>query len=431
MNPSQKPDIKCISFIQEVGCLIVLLSLLLCCLGNFFSVPYTSYYLDFYDQPEFPEAEKTFAVSPRTVLQSITYILDMKEANSNEYDELYAQLSPLPTIPTESNAGALAITLLQAVEIDLFTALLLWAIAVLTLLIPLTLSVLFIHSLICFLIAFIRKNRRESHRVIRNAFRIIIFQISMIPLFPLLTPRIQLQDAAIILLTVAAIGIIMNVIFSFFKPLTSPQQRYKLMLQIISLLNIGAFIGFYAAVAKSRVIPAVFKLFHNTTGEQLLDLLLKFSFEAEEIFSLFFGTVFFVGLFTAFKALSHNLNRLQLTTSRYKKGESSLGDTYGKSVLPVLLMPATYLLTFNTKLYFPIPDDCIGVFLISMVLSFFLVFNEVLVNILKKTLCMDLGEGGMDLVLIGSTYDNETEQVSKDELAILQRDHQQSKKAAK
>ena len=66
-----------------------------------------------------------------------------------------------------------------------------------------------------------------------------------------------------------------------------------------------------------------------------------------------------------------------------------------------------------------------------MVLSFFLVFNEVLVNILKKTLCMDLGEGGMDLVLIGSTYDNETEQVSKDELAILQRDHQQSKKAAK
>ena len=140
----------------------------------------------------------------------------------------------------------------------------------------------------------------------------------------------------------------------------------------------------------------------------------------EVLFSLA-AIVFLFALFGVCRALSHNLCRLGLTTTRLKKHDYTSGDAYISTVIRPNFMLVVYLFLLNSQGQFIFYGNEGRYFATMMICTALMTGTEILITVLKETLCSDLGRGGRYLVLEGDTYHPEHVNTDTAEYTFLEK----------
>jgi len=417
---------------QRLSCTaLIALMLISSLLGSFFRVPFDDDFTVFYEAADKEVSKETeqerdipFDFLGSTV--SIVKAISLYNASYSERQEIYYDVLESDRLSLSARSSGIAYLVLEAFDLDFTVGVYYVFLLTVSIGTPIFLLILLIIILKKYFKPQFRKTEHAIYKGTLNAFRIAISRIPLILLLNVFVPKTKFGFSSFAILTLGVIGILINAAAAYFKEYTKAQRKYRTMLQLTSLVGILIFIYFCITVNASNLIPKAIALFGERNLSDLLFIFDGGNFDIDEILSLLAGFVFFFALFGVTKPLANNLCRMGFTTAKMKKHSDSLGDAYiVSSIRPnVVLLVFFLLLGSKSELIFYKGEVANLVLVLISIVCMTLV--EVAVLVLRETLCVDLGKGGMDAVLEGTTYDAQIEEQlvseSKEQLEKKQRE---------
>lgn len=400
-----------IMLFQRICCTLLILLMMLPCIGGLFQIRFPEDYRDFYDHIDYEPEGEALVLDPWSILLSVRYLNSEEFFDPEDYTEENIEKDVLGT----RRAAGIAYLILDVLEQEITVWMFLLTVLVFTLFLPCFLSVSFLLCITKYLLSDAKQTRRDTYKGVLNRFRLVLCQLPFAILLSLVSPFLTLTENFSLLLALCGVGILINIVASALKRYTKAQVKYRQMLQSVSIFGILLFLGFCVCTVRSNLVLEGVKVFGGRDLQDIVDLF-DMHVDIVELLSLLFGILFMIGFFSMSRVCSNHLWRLGLTTPRLKEEDRTRGDAYPLSTLPTLLLPAVYLLLAGTDHSLNFREEEMAYFLCAMLCLVLLIFLEFLIEILKSTLCIDLDEGGREVVLQGTTYEDETEAVAVEEL---------------
>ncbi len=400
-----------IMLFQRICCTLLILLMMLPCIGGLFQIRFPEDYRDFYDHIDYEPEGEALVLDPWSILLSVRYLNSEEFFDPEDYTEENIEKDVLGT----RRAAGIAYLILDVLEQEITVWMFLLTVLVFTLFLPCFLSVSFLLCITKYLLSDTKQTRRDTYKGVLNRFRLVLCQLPFAILLSLVSPFVTLTENFSLLLALCGVGILINIVASALKRYTKAQVKYRQMLQSVSIFGILLFLGFCVCTVRSNLVLEGVKVFGGRDLQDIVDLF-DMHVDIVELLSLLFGILFMIGFFSMSRVCSNHLWRLGLTTPRLKEEDRTRGDAYPLSTLPTLLLPAVYLLLAGTDHSLNFREEEMAYFLCAMLCLVLLIFLEFLIEILKSTLCIDLDEGGREVVLQGTTYEDETEAVAVEEL---------------
>ena len=400
-----------IMLFQRICCTLLILLMMLPCIGGLFQIRFPEDYGDFYDHIDSEPEGEALVLDPWSILLSVGYLNTEEFFDPEDYTEEGAGQDVLGM----HRAAGIAYLILDVLEQEITVWMFLLAVLVFTLFLPCLLAVSFLLCITKYLLSDAKQTRRDTYKGVLNRFRLVLCQLPVAILLSLVSPFVTLTENFSLLLILCGVGMLINLVASALKRYTKAQIKYRQMLQSVSIFGILLFVGFCVCTVRSNLVQEGVKVFGGRDLQDIVDLF-GMHVDIVELLSLLFGSLFMIGFFSMARVCSNHLWRLGLTTTRLKEEDRTRGDTYPLSTLPTLLLPAVYLLLAGTDHSLNFREEEMAYFLCAMLCLALLIFLEFLIEILKSTLCIDLDEGGREVVLQGTTYQDETEAVAVEEL---------------
>ena len=401
---------------QRLACTVLIaLMILTSIFGSFFRVPFDDDFTAFYEAAEKEDVSQEsdeeryisfdFLGSAISIFKAISFYND----SYSERQETYYNTWESERMSLSERSSGIALLLLEAFDND-FTIGVYYS---MLLLVSIGTPILLITLLSIILTKYFKpKFRKTEHSIYKgtlNMFRIALSRIPFIILLIVLVPKTKLGFSSFSMITLCFIGTAINAVAPYFKEYTTAQRKYRTMLQLTSMAGILVFICFSICINAAKLIPKSIALFGGRNLTDLISIFKGGNFDISEILSLISGFIFFFALFGICKPFANNLCRLGFTTTRLKAKDYSLGDSYIISCIRpnfaimvfLLLLGSQAELIFYKGETFPLVITLISIACMTLV--------EVAVHVLRETICVDLGKGGMDTVLEGTTYNAQIE----------------------
>ena len=395
---------------QRLSCTaLIALMLFLSVFGSFFRVPFNDDFTVFYEteaEEDIDEVKEdkyiSFDFLGSTV--SLFKMISLYNASYVEHQEAYFNVIDSDHLSLSTRSAGIAYLVLSAFDSDITVAVYYVLILMVTIGTPILLLVLLIKILTKYYKPKLRKTEHAIYKGTLNMFRIAISRIPLMLFLNVLVPKIKFGFAAIAVITLSFIGIIINAVAPYFKDYTYAQRKYRTMLQLTSLAGIVIFIIFSITLRASNLISKAVVLFDNRNLSDLISIFEGGNFDINEILALIAGFVFFFALFGITKPLANNFCRLGFTTTRMKEKDYSLGDSYIVSCIRPNLTILVFFLLIGSQAELVFYEGEIANLVIAFISLVCITLGEVAVHVLRETICVDLGKGGMDAVLEGTTY---------------------------
>lgn len=400
---------------QRLACTaLIALMLVLSVFGSFFRVPFNDDFTVFYESQDEEDVEKlkedkyiSFDFLGSTV--SIFKAISLYNASYVEHQEAYYNVIESDHLSLSTRASGIAYLLLSAFASDFTVGVYYVLLLTVSIGTPILLLVLLIIILAKYFKPKLRKTEHAIYKGTLNMFRIAISRIPLILFLNVLVPKTKFGFASFAVIILSFIGIIINATAPYFKEYTKAQRKYRTMLQLTSLAGILVFICFCFALNASNLISKAVTLFDDRNLSDLISIFEGGNFDINEILSLLAGFVFFFALFGITKPLANNFCRIGFTTTRMKEKDSSLGDSYIVSCIRPNFTLLVFFLLLGSQSELIFYKGELANLIITFICIVCITLGEVAVHVLRETLCVDLGKGGMDAVLEGTTYNAQIE----------------------
>lgn len=400
---------------QRLSCTVLIaLMLFLSVFGSFFRVPFNDDFTVFYEtvnKEDIKEAQEekyiSFDFLGSTV--SIFKMISLNNASYVEYQEAYYNVIENDHLSLSIRSSGIAYLVLSAFDSDITVAIY----YVLLLIVAIGTPILLLTLLIIILTKYFKpKFRKTEHSIYKgtlNMFRIAISRIPLMLFLNILVPKTKLGFASFSIITLSFIGIIINASAAYFKDYTKAQKKYRTMLQLTSLGGIFVFIVFSVTLRASNLVSKAVALFDDRNLSDVVSIFEGGNFDINEILALLSGFIFFFSLFGITKPLANNFCRIGFTTTRLRKKDYSLGDSYIVSCIRPNVTILVFFLLIGSQSEFIFYKGELTNLVIAFISLVCVTLCEVAVHVLRETLCVDLGKGGMDTVLEGTTYNAQIE----------------------
>ncbi len=400
---------------QRLSCTaLVALMLVLSVFGSFFRVPFNDDFSVFYETVDKEDMEKnkedkyiSFDFFGSTV--SIFKMISLHNASYVEHQEVYYNVIESKHLSLSTRASGIAYLVLSAFDSDITVAIYYVLLLIVAIGTPILLLVLLIMILTKYFKPKFRKTEHSIYKGTLNMFRIAISRVPLILFLNVLVSKTKFGFSSIAVITLSFIGIIINAVAPYFKDYTKAQRKYRTMLQLTSLAGIFIFIIFSITLKASNLIQKAIVLFDNRNLSDLVSIFEGGNFDINEILALLAGFVFFFALFGITKPLANNFCRIGFTTTRMKEKDYSLGDSYIVSCIRPNFTILVFFLLIGSQAELIFYKGEVANLVIAFISLVLITLGEVAVHVLRETLCVDLGKGGMDAVLEGTTYNAQIE----------------------
>ena len=400
---------------QRLACTaLIALMLFLSVFGSFFRVPFNDDFTVFYETVDKEDAEAakgdkyiSFDFLGSTV--SIFKMISLYNASYVEHQEAYYNVMEREHLPLSVRSSGIAYLVLAAFDSDITVAIYYVLLLIVAIGTPILLLVLLIMIITKYYKTKLRKTEHSIYKGTLNMFRIAISRVPLMLFLNVLVPKTKFGFASFAVITLSFIGIIINAAAPYFKDYTKAQRKYRTMLQLTSLAGIFIFIIFSVTLRASNLISKAVVLFDNRNLSDLVSIFEGGNFDINEILALLAGFVFFFALFGITKPLANNFCRLGFTTTRMKEKDYSLGDSYIVSCIRPNFTILVFFLLIGSQSELIFYKGEVANLVIAFISLVLITLGEVAVHVLRETLCVDLGKGGMDAVLEGTTYNAQIE----------------------
>lgn len=408
------PHTKIILF-QRLSCTALIAAMLLFSVfGSFFRVPFNDDFTVFYETEDNTEQSKqneeryiSFDFLGSTL--SIFKAISLYNASYQEHQEAYYNVMDNERVSLSERASGIAYLVLEAFDSDFTVGVYYVMLILVSIGTPILLLVLLIIILTKYFKPKFRKTEHTVYKGTLNMFRIAISRVPFILLLNVLVPKTKFGFSSIAIIILCIIGTLINAAASYFKEYTKAQRKYRTMLQLTSAAGMLIFICFCITLNASKLISKAITLFDGRNLTDLVSIFEGGNFDINEILSLIAGFVFFFALFGICKPLANNLCRIGLTTTRLKKKDFSFGDSYALSCIRPNLTILVFFLLLGSQAELIFYKGELANLVITFISIVCMTLVEVAVHVLRETLCVDLGKGGMDAVLEGTTYNAQIE----------------------
>jgi hypothetical protein len=404
-----------IILLQRLSCTgLIAVMLIFSVFGSFFRVPFNDDFTVFYETVNKEESNEQneeryisfdFLGSTLSVFKAIS----LYNASYQEHQETYYNVIESERISLSTRASGIAYLVLEAFDSDFTVGLYYVMLILVSIGTPILLLVLLIIILTKYFKPQFRKTEHTIYKGTLNMFRIAISRIPFILLLNALVPKTKFGSSSFAVIILCIIGTIINAAASYFKEYTKAQRKYRTMLQLTSVAGILIFVCFCITVNASNLVPKAISLFDGRNLTDLVSIFKGGNFDINEILSLIAGFIFFFALFGICKPLANNFCRIGFTTTKLKKKDFSFGDSYIISCIrPNLAILVFFLLLGSQSELIFYKGEVVNL-VIAFISIVCMTLGEVAVHVLRETLCVDLGKGGMDAVLEGTTYNAQIE----------------------
>lgn len=395
---------------QRLSCTaLIALMLFFSIFGSFFRVPFNDDFTVFYESVDKEDikndAEKhyiSFDFLGSTV--SLFKTVSLYNASFSERQEAYYEVIDGENVSLSERAAGIAYLVIEAYDSDITIGIYYSLLLIVSIGTPILLIILLLITLTKYFKPKFRKTEHSIYKGTLNMFRIAISRLPLILFLTMLVPKTKFGLASVAMITFSAIGMLINAAASYFKEYTKAQRKYRSMLQLMSVMGILIFICFSIFLNASNLIPKAIYLFGNRNLSDIIAIFEGGSFEINEILSLISGIVFFFALFGLTKPLANNFCRIGFTTTIMKKKDYSFGDSYILSCIRPNVSILVFLLLLDSQYELIFYKGEVASLVIAFTSIVCMTLVEVGVHVLRETICVDLGKGGMQAVLEGTTY---------------------------
>ncbi len=408
------PHNKIILF-QRLTCTALIAVMLLCSVfGSFFRVPFNDDFTVFYEtedkdnlkeQTEERYISFDFLGSTLSVFKAIS----LYNASYQEHQDAYYNVIESERMSLSTRAAGIAYLVLEAFDSDFTVGVYYVMLLLVSIGTPILLLVLLIIILKKYFKPKFRKTEHTIYKGTLNMFRIAISRVPFILLLNVLVPKTKFGFSSFAIIFLCIIGTGINAAASYFKDYTKAQRKYRTMLQLTSIAGMLVFVFFCITVNASKLISKAITLFDGRNLTDLVSIFEGGNFDINEILSLLAGFVFFFALFGICKPLANNFCRIGFTTTRLKKKDFSFGDSYIVSCIRPNLTILVFCLLLGSQAELVFYKGEIANLVIAFISLVLTTLVEVAVHVLRETICVDLGKGGMDAVIEGTTYNAQIE----------------------
>ncbi len=405
-----------ILFLQRVICTLLVALMLAFSFGPLFIVPFDDDFSEFYDSID--SSEKTTAEQqgssvsfdfPSATLAAVK-LISLSSANSVELSDTYSFLMENQCDGNVSiRATAIAYLLVQAYENDVTVILYLIFLYVLTLAIPIVIGISLMYMFVKYSPFIRREDGRELYKGTMRHLRHIVYLMPMSVLLVAIAPKVRFGRSASVVFIICILALLVNAIAPHLKNYTKAQRKYIRMIQCVSLLGIVFFAVFCISLVRSHAMEKFVQLFNNDSLSGMLSIFIGGNLDTGKAISIIMGVLILLGLYTTYCSFAFNLFRMAFITTRMKRKDYTNGAAYIKKTLLPNLMTIAYFILLGTRFQIVVyKEDGIYFYLLLASLAF-MTLTEIIIVVLGATLCMDLGDGGKDIVLEGTVYEVQLE----------------------
>jgi len=404
---------------------IVLIAVMLCCsFWGFYTVEFNDEYRNFYEPTELEdEAEmvREITITPVTSLYSVFHMFFIGGLKAYDLDNVYYDvLESEATL--ESDALGLAYLTIGSARRDMIVNLHYIMLILLSVLTPVFLAVILIKALVKYVRTTIYIKEHDVYLGVINLFRTVLCKVPFLLFVALIAPKVKLGKSLIALVVLCAIGVVVHAVASWFKEYTKPQQKYRSMIQIVSLLGVIVGAAAFALSCKSNLILRAVNSFFE--GESLVEFIRHFEggkFDvSDNLVPFLVGVTFIAAYICLCRPFCNNLCRISLTTVEIKwKNIKYFDARISQSIFPNFMSLIFFFLS-GSKTNLAFYQEEYPYFYAFMGCVLFMTLIEILIAVLKAKLCLDVGEGGTTTVLDGSTYFSKTEAFEIEEISKKQ-----------
>jgi len=399
-----------ILFFQRTVCVFLITAMLILSFGGFFTMPFNDDFSEFYtklDEEEKQEFEEgcfvkfDFLGSFISIFKMIGFSNSTGYEMENTYHEVVAQKNGHSL---SMRSSAIAFLIMEGYDNDFTVGIYFTLAALISLSTPIILAVLLYIIFRKYKYPYGKKDFQAVYKGVMRQFRIILIPVPMMILLTAIAPKVDLGFSGWALIILCGAVTLINAVSPYFKDYTRTQRKYLIMLQCMSLLGIAVFAVFCISLIRSYTVSKAVAIFDTKSLSEFFALFGAGKIDIEEIISCIAALIFLFGLLGVCHSLRINLCRLGLVTTRMKKKDYSQGDAYPVLTIRPNIMILIYLLLINSQSELIFYNEQKIYFAVTMICVVLMTFVEVGIMVLKNTLCIDLGNGGRDVILQGSTY---------------------------
>ena len=354
---------------------------------------------------------------PISACGAVIRAVTLSSSSQSEYQRVYYDVSEDESHSIAQRASGIAYLTLEGFESDLCVGIYYSLMMFFTISAPVLMAVALVVIFLKYRKPTLRSDGHDLYRGSMNWLRIVTCHMAFGILLTVVAPKVSFGWGGMIMTVLLGVAIAANMVVSHKKDFTATQRKYRNMLHVMSAIGVLIFAIFCFSLIKSNTVAKVVRLFDAKTFSDILYYFKGGNFDIDEIIHLAAGVVFMVALFCTRRSLGYNLCRLGLITTRMKKKDYSSGDSYIALTVAPNLMILVYWLLVGSKAELMFYKEEVWFFVIAMACVVAMTLVEVLITILKETLCIDLGSGGRDTVLEGNTYSAQTEEHMSERVA--------------
>ena len=249
-------------------------------------------------------------------------------------------------------------------------------------------------------------DRFSCYQEMLRSVKPLVSVITALMIVSALLPNVKLSPIGVIITVCLLAFIIVNFVFAQMKEYTYAQRKYLWMIQIGSVVSLLSLAFYVFGIVKALVIPKMSELSEAETWEfaEMITQSGSHSLVFRDVFYLFVAFVCLWLVVFSFRMSEKNLERMICNTQRKRFGNVTYPEFFFfPSVIPALSIAITLLSGLKY-------ENGEAAWLIVAAVSAAVVFiSELMLKILRGTLCIDLGSSGAEVVLYGDVYDRRDE----------------------